>query len=354
MSQKSLIEKLEPYFERKLQKYRTPKTIQILMLRQTHDYSIFRTEETREINTVVLPKSMNDNSPTLKVALFASKQKAPENRYFANMLKMYLKEVVSSNRTNLSSKYKSDIKEALSCELKDNLCRRCPRCMLFGAVSTEKVASRFNIKHRIEYSTAYSLEPYEKVYELQTFNAIEDSTQSTGQALNVVEAISPLVNFPSIVSLNSVTKYEFIAYIKTLLALKGYGAETRTRGDTVNIITGIVGGFEEIITPLEYNLELSDLKSSDLSQVAEKTYTILEKYKEFAAFKDNIVILTPDELEQLIKEIQGFNISGIVEEMYQQSFDLYAELEELASSKKKGKSSKETEETTENQEGSEQ
>ncbi|MGB9759923.1 MAG: type I-D CRISPR-associated protein Cas7/Csc2 [Brevinematia bacterium] len=354
MSQKSLFEKLEPYFEQELQKYRTTKTIQILMLRQTHDYSIFRTEETREINTVVLPKSISDNSPTLKVALFASKQKAPENRYFANMLKMYLKKI--ENQTTLNSEH---LEKALSCELKDHLCRRCPRCMLFGAVSTEKsedASSRFNIKHRIEYSTAYSLEPYEKVYELQTFNAIEDSTQLTEQALNVVETISPLVNFPSIVSLNSATKYEFIAYLKTLLALKSYGAETRTRGDTVNIVTGIVGGYEEIITPLEYNLELSDLKPTDLTQVTEKTYEILKKYREFAAFKDNVVILTPDELKQLLKEIQEFDISGIVKEMYQQSFKLYDELKDIVAgdSKKKGRKSRSSEEESEGQEENEQ
>jgi len=349
MNNKSVIEILEPYFEQKLQKYRTPKTIQMLMLRQTHDYSIFRTEETREINTVVLPKSISDNSPTLKVALLASKQKAPENRYFANMLKMYLRELVNSNRISLD---RNHINAALECELKDKLCRRCPRCMLFGAVSTEKSTSRFNIRHRIEYSTAYSLEPYEKVYELQTFNAIEDATQSTEQALNVVETISPLVNFTSIVSLNSATKNEFIAYLKTLLALKSYGAETRTRGDTVNIVTGIVGGYEEIITPLEYNLELSDLKSSDLSNVTEKTYEILTKYKEFAAFKDNVRILTPEELEQLLREVQEFNISEIIEDMYKQSFALYDELEKLAGSsgKRKEKSQRGAEEEQEESE----
>ncbi|MGC9203121.1 MAG: type I-D CRISPR-associated protein Cas7/Csc2, partial [Thermoproteota archaeon] len=269
-------------------------------------------------------------------------------------LKMYLKKI--ENQTTLNSEH---LEKALSCELKDHLCRRCPRCMLFGAVSTEKsedASSRFNIKHRIEYSTAYSLEPYEKVYELQTFNAIEDSTQLTEQALNVVETISPLVNFPSIVSLNSATKYEFIAYLKTLLALKSYGAETRTRGDTVNIVTGIVGGYEEIITPLEYNLELSDLKPTDLTQVTEKTYEILKKYREFAAFKDNVVILTPDELKQLLKEIQEFDISGIVKEMYQQSFKLYDELKDIVAgdSKKKGRKSRSSEEESEGQEENEQ
>jgi len=41
--------------------YRTPVTVQILLLRQTHDYAVFRTEETRELNIAVTPASISDS-----------------------------------------------------------------------------------------------------------------------------------------------------------------------------------------------------------------------------------------------------------------------------------------------------
>ena len=42
---------------------------------------IFGTEETREINTMVIPKSVNDSSQTARVVFLASKHKAPESRF---------------------------------------------------------------------------------------------------------------------------------------------------------------------------------------------------------------------------------------------------------------------------------
>jgi len=39
---------------------RTPKTVQILLIRQTHDYTILRTEETRELNVAVTPTSISN------------------------------------------------------------------------------------------------------------------------------------------------------------------------------------------------------------------------------------------------------------------------------------------------------
>ena len=40
---------------------RTPKTVQILLIRQTHDYTILRTEETRELNIAITPTSISNS-----------------------------------------------------------------------------------------------------------------------------------------------------------------------------------------------------------------------------------------------------------------------------------------------------
>ncbi|MEM3573579.1 MAG: type I-D CRISPR-associated protein Cas7/Csc2 [Candidatus Jordarchaeales archaeon] len=289
---------LERYFVNEIPTLRTAKTIQIAVIRQTHDFAIFRTEETRELNIVTLPSSINNPEAVIKVAFLASKQKAPENRNYITLLRTFAEEL----NVNLDEKVRN-------CKLKDNLCRMCPRCVLFGAVSVEsgRGKDRWNIKHRIEYSTAYSLEPYERISELITFNAVDPETQSTGQALGYTENIRPIANFPSIITLNSITWHEFLWYMKTLLATKAYGAETRVRGDVVNYIIGICAGFEEIITPLELNLELSDTDwQSDPLGI---TYTILSKYAKEAANSSATKVLDPREVETLIEGVKTFNVS---------------------------------------------
>ncbi len=293
----NFLKPIEEYFVDEPPLLRTAKTIQILVIRQTHDYTIFRTEETRELNIATIPKSINDGTPTVSVVMYASKQKAPENRMYITLFRSYAEKV--------GYKLPDYVKK---CRLKDELCRSCPRCVLFGAVSTKKGSrstERWNIKHRIEYSSAYSIEPYEQVSELITFNAVDTATQSTGQALGYTENIRPIVNFPSIITLNSVTKEEFILYLKTLLATKSYGAETRVKGDMVNYIVGIVAGFEEIITPLEFVLELREIDDWKDNPIG-KTVEILNKYREYASTPELVKVLEKEEVESLIKEIKKF------------------------------------------------
>lgn len=298
MEMPEFLSPLADYFVGEIPLLRTAKTIQIVTIRQTHDFTVFRTEETRELNIVTLPKSASDPEPVLKVVMLASKQKAPENRNYTTLFRTFAeKEGV---------KLDDVVKE---CRLKDNLCRMCPRCVLFGAVSTEggRGADRWNIKHRIEYSSAYSIEPYERISELITFNAVDPATQSTGQALGYTENVRPIANFPSVVTLNSVTWHELLWYLKTLLATKSYGAETRVKGDTVNYIVGVVAGFEEVITPLEINLELCDAEWQN--DPITTVYKILKKYSKEASSVNVTRVLKPEEVKELIEGVKQFEVN---------------------------------------------
>ena len=293
MVEYSFLSPLEGLFEKRTPLLATAKTIQVLVMRQTHDYTIFRTEETRELNVATLPRSINDPEAVLKVVFLASKQKAPENRMYATLFKTYAEALGVSLDP-----------EVKACRLKDHLCRKCPRCILFGAVVTEagEGQERWNIKHRIEYSSAYSIEPYEDISELITFNAVDTATQSTGQALGYTENIRPIAHFPSVITLKSVTEEELIWYLKTLMATKSYGAETRVKGDVINTIVGIAGGFEELVTSLEFSLEMAarDWASDPVAAAHE----ILNKYREYAALPEQVRILSPKELDQLIKGVR--------------------------------------------------
>jgi hypothetical protein len=97
-----------------------------------------------------------------------------------------------------------------------------------------------------------------------------------------------------------VTREELVLTVKTLLACKSYGAESRTGGDCRNTLFGVAAGWEEIITPLELALELYD-KKDNLAPEALKA--LLEtRYKALAANPDRILVLTPGEVDTLVQE----------------------------------------------------
>ncbi len=263
-------------------------TIQLILIREVLDYTVLRTEDTRELNAANTPLSATDRTTTVKrVAFLGSKQKAAESRQMEYILRSAS---AKAGKTTPSGK-----KEG--CFLKDNLCLQCPRCGLFGGTALSKDA---NIKHRIEYSTAFSLLPFDQISEEITFNAVNETDQTTGQALGSRNVVKPASLFPSIVTLKSVTKAELILVIKTLLACKSYGAESRTGGDCRNSVFGIVAGWEEIITPLELTLECYD-KNSQLT--AEALHDLFRaKYKPLAGNPGVVSILEPQEIDALVKE----------------------------------------------------
>lgn len=272
-------------------------TVQLIVMREILDYTVFRTEETRELNTVVTPTSVTNSADLTRVAFLASKQKAAESRELERMLRSAVNAANSQIQVD-NQKLKTE-----ECFLKDKLCLKCPRCGLYGATSIESGKGNApNIKHRIEYSTAFSLLSFGDVEASVTFNAIADDKQTTGQALGTRYAVLPAKLFPSIITLRGVTKEEFVLVIKTLLATKSYGAETRVGGDVRNHILGIALGWEEIITALELTLELFDVKDSPITNSA--VITILEKYRGYAGNKDRVSILAENTVNSLVSNAQ--------------------------------------------------
>jgi len=277
---------LQSYLEDKPHPLIGAKTIQLLLIREIHDYTVLRTEETRELNTVATPLSIKqDGADIRRVGFLATKQKAAESRQLEYLLRTATEE--------------AGVKVGTPCFLKDDLCLECPRCGLFGATNVKAGKGQApNIKHRIEYSTAFSLLPFEDIESATTFNAINDDKQITGQALGTRYAVVPASIFPSIVTLRSVTERELVLAIKTILACKSYGAESRIGGDVRNTIFGIVAGWEEVLTPLEFTLELFDRKD-DISGATMKA--IAEVYKPLAGNPARVKVFEPEQVEAIVK-----------------------------------------------------
>src|SRR6266849_4271835 len=136
----SIIEKLNDYLIEKPKPLIGAETIQFLLLREILDYTVLRTEETRELNSVSTPLSESNRATvTKRVAFLGSKQKAAESR----QMEYLLRSAAEAAKKEIPSGKVGD-----GCYLKDNLCLACPRCGLYGATALGQEA---NIKHRIEY-----------------------------------------------------------------------------------------------------------------------------------------------------------------------------------------------------------
>ena len=288
-------EPLKGYFVEAPQPILTKETIQIVLMREALDYTIFRTEETREINKALTPISIQRaDEPMERVAFLASKQKAVESRELARILRTATAE--QGIKVN-------------ECWLKDHLCLQCPRCVLYGGTNAssyigENVA---NIKHRIAYGTAFSLADYQEVQEAITFNAISEQDMKTGQALGTRNVVKPATLFPSIVSLQSVTWKEFMLSLKAILGAHRYGAESRIGGDMRNTVFGIVAGWEEVITPLELTLELYDGQSKGVTP--QTVATLLQDYAKSAAHRAKVKVLSADKVETLVAAVKTFELN---------------------------------------------
>lgn len=271
------------------------KTIQIVMMREILDYTVLRTEETRELNVVTTPLSIATGENTRRVAFLATKQKAAESRQLEQILRTATREAGIA---------------ASECYLKDKLCLECPRCGLFGGTNVEAGKEKIgNIRHRIEYGTAFSLQQFKDIGSATTFNGINDVTQQTGQTLNTRYAVNPASIFPSIVTLRSVTWPEVVLAIKTLLACKSYGAESRIGGDARNTILGIVAGWEEVITPLELTLELYNRCVENGAELdAATTHAVLTQYTELAGNPKKVRIFSAAEVTAVVQAAANIDL----------------------------------------------
>lgn len=292
---------LQPYFTDKPTPILESRTIQIILLRVAHDFAAFRTEENGALNTVTTPASFKvTNQSTIRVAMLAGKQRAAENRQMHSILK------AATHNAGIS------IKE---CYHKDNLCLECPRCTIYGGTNVG-AKEKVNIKHRISYSSAFSLMPVSDIESAMHFNAIYDNINDSKQAFGYFQAVNPNAVFPSVVTLTGVTKEEFILVVKTLLATKRYGAMTARQGTVRNRIIGIVGGWEEVITSLELTLAMKDnldgQKSQDhateprtMDDVIESGIpAILGYFRKMAGDPGSITIQTGAALDGIIQAVQ--------------------------------------------------
>jgi len=101
------------------------------------------------------------------------------------------------------------------------LCSECPTCWLYGSVGTVGEAAKrkeYNIKSRVLYASAVSVEPSEIAVAVHNRNAPNELDHRTGEAgIHSEELIKANVHFPTITVLDRVVDWEIGAFAHALL-----------------------------------------------------------------------------------------------------------------------------------------
>nr|MDO8098770.1 type I-D CRISPR-associated protein Cas7/Csc2 [Candidatus Njordarchaeota archaeon] len=256
-------------FEESIPTFFTPRRIQVVVLRETLDPCIFRTDiEGLDVLPTVAGKQHSEI--VSRSIIFQRKLVAAERRTGKQLLRSIFENVPNKKK-------KQQKGESPQCFLNTALCGMCIDCTLFGFTRPEGYVR----KSRAEYGTCFSIRRYESIYETFNWNAIQEDTQMPGQAFGEIEVIRPGVVYPSVTTLHSVTLNEFLYYVWCLLNTSRYGATTSRTGRVRNLIAGIIFTNSEIVTSLDLTMHYYDvLAEKNLLDKSVLTADELRKYSD--------------------------------------------------------------------------
>lgn len=183
---------------------------------------------------------------------------------------------------------------AQDCSLKNNLCMKCPACLMFGGTGeTSQARVGYNLLSRVLGETFISTTPAGSANSY-TANAVDEETLSTEQALMTILKVPAETAFIGVVTLKDPTPETAALLCDNLERLTRLGASTREWGrcrtellgykleDRETLATYDLAGQElkkiqEQLSPLK-SLKLPSVEPS-LKQVASQLARVLPKPK---------------------------------------------------------------------------
>jgi CRISPR-associated protein Csc2 len=131
-----------------------------------------------------------------------------------------------------------------ACTMQVNeMCQRCPECILYGSAAGEDAIS---ITSRVMYDTAYSLRDATVVVDEKFQNAPGgDYAKSAESTIREPDFFEPGTMFPCVVTLKDATPIELAFVLAITQKNKRYGAATSRIGRTKNHVLDVYVGSEE-------------------------------------------------------------------------------------------------------------
>jgi len=278
------------------------KVIQAIILYETQDYAIFRTEGGEELNIEKITLT-DDKSVNLPV-LLGRKLKAIQRRVGHAIIRTHKPDYNCFFETT-----EGGVK---------GLCGECPECILRGAV-VQMQNKRYNIQSRVFYSAYFSVCEDRDVTRIITLNAVDDKWKVTGAALTAQTHIAPQVYIPAIISFYSVTKNELIYGLKTIKRGVRVGARTSVEGIVKPHAVALVGSFFEKFTPLELTIHVikEERPPYTLHRVIESIKNYIEKNKS----KETTVIY-----EDFLEKAEEVEDKDLIDELYNNEVEKFKEV----------------------------
>ncbi|NPV14974.1 type I-D CRISPR-associated protein Cas7/Csc2 [candidate division WOR-3 bacterium] len=164
-----------------------------------------------------------------------------------------------------------NIPQDSKCYLKDNLCMKCPACLLFGGTGeTSKTKSSYNLLSRVLGETFISQTEVKDI-SAYTANAVDEETLTTGQALMTIVKVPTETEFIGVVTLRDPTKELTAILVDNLNRLTRLGASTREWGKVKTEIIGYVLSDREMLSSYdivqEMPADLNNIKDLQLPPV---------------------------------------------------------------------------------------
>ncbi len=196
------------------------------------------------------------------------------------------------------------------------LCLECPCCWLYGATAMGRDVD-YNIKTRVLYATAYSIEPSEIAVVTHSRNMVDEKTHTTaGEAgIHEEEFIRGGIHFPTITVLDHVVGWEIGMYAHALIENINQNKYTAASGRQGGMKFSEVDGNKLIVVdispggifPLETIKVPADVTEYDKVVQNYKDATDLEKIKEMFESQGFGVEVSGDILE--VKKEKSITIS---------------------------------------------
>lgn len=264
------------------------KYVNIVILRETKSHTIFTTEGSN-LDVERVRKGYNNFGFTDRILMYKRKQIAPERRKGKALLREY------------------DIVGEDGCYLMENMCTKCPDCILYGYAAGGSDSQ----KSRILSDSGFTIRGFEELEENIKFNAIQDSTKGgvAGSAFNSRSHLIPEVYLPTIETLVDVTENEFIYVMGNILRTSRYGAESNRQGTVKNHIVDVIFSNAEFVSNLELSQRMYDYFKEDeqeLELTTARNYLqeVLNDIKS-EAFTPLYSLNEEEELDDLLIELQN-------------------------------------------------
>jgi len=253
---------------------------QVVVLRKLKGFGQFVTESRDEVNTYEF--SDGDERPII----FGEKLKAVERRTIMRKVR----EVLGVNCWLTTHKKGGDA--GIS-----GLCMSCPACALFGGTYAPKKGGASGQKNVVEMRRVY----YTGAFPFRgggirdiTFNAVDERTGQTGQALGTNQVIEPR-DFIDVVTVEADSERWVKLLIWGIEHSDHYGANTRIYGEIHNEVLGVLE---------DTRLRLAAIDLAQMASKSDDPQKGLDRVrKELNEFKPKIITCSDEEVEQVIRDL---------------------------------------------------